>query len=265
MTQPRAAAPAKPKFTPKPVHKPKAYVPAAGEVQKVVHIKDIVKCDHGGKVNLDPTEERNTEIQSDLRIVTDQDLLKKVTISGCSQSCTKITSITKGLSTNLELKGGTIPVLRNLEAVSDKGCIVTWKNFEFDIDAAVKYADDNAESGYKGYCARYVQNALREGLHQDMDGANAKDLGPVLKNNGFTEISSGTVAGDKSVANPQKGDVVVFDAVDGHEYGHVAIWDGKQWVSDTKQAHFSANQADYLGGRYKVYRSAGYQAHALPQ
>jgi hypothetical protein len=255
------------KFTPDPIHKPTPYVPAAGDVQKIVHYKDLLKCNHGGKVNLDPTVERNVEISSDLRVVTDVDLKEKVTISGCSIHCTKIVSIEVGLSKDYELTGGTIPVLRNLSATTDKGCTVTWKGFEFDAAAAAKYADDHADgtNNYHGWCARYVQNALREGLHADMDGANAKDLGPVLENNGFSPAGSGTVNGDNSFPNPQTGDVAVFDAVPGHDNGHTAIWDGSQWVSDTKQPHFSANQKAYKGGRFTVYRSAGVQAHAKPQ
>ena len=254
---------AHPTFKPKPAVFPKPVVPAAGDVQKVVHIKDLLKCNHGGTVDLDPTVERNTEIKDTFRVVTDQDLLQKVTISGCSLGCTKITSIEVGLSKDVELTGGTIPVLRNLQATTNKGCTVTWKGFELDIDKAVNYADANAEDTFHGYCARYVQNALREGGLTDMQGANAKDFGPELEKNGFSEVSSGT--GNTAPGGLQKGDVAVFDAVPGHEYGHTTMWDGKQWVSDTKQPHFSSNQRDYVKGHFKIYRSAGRQAHALPK
>jgi hypothetical protein len=257
------------KFTPKPFHDPTPPVPAAGEVLKIVHYKDLLKCNHGGTVNLDPTEERKVEIMEDLRVVTDKDLLEKVTISGCSKGCTKITAITLGLSKLYELTGGAIPVLKNLQATTDKACTVTWKGFEFDVDQAATYVTDNAESGYKGWCARYVQNALRDAGLYGMPGANAKDMGPVLEDYGFEDLGSGTVTGDNSVASPQKGDVVVFDAVPGHSNGHVAIWNGSSWVSDTVQPHFSANQRDYRGGTYHVYRSKyyqkGHQAYAHPE
>jgi hypothetical protein len=266
-TRPATAGAPAAKFEPKPVHHPTPYVPAAGDVQKVVHIKDLLKCNHGGTVNLDPTVERHTEIKDDFRVVTDQDLLQKVTIAGCSKGCSKITSITIGLSKDVELTAGAIPVLRNLEAVTDKACTVTWKGFEFDADAAATYVDNNAEgtNTYHGWCARYVQNALREGLHMDMDGANAKDLGPVLESHGFQSVQTGTVSGDNSFPDPQKGDVAVFAGVPGHDNGHTAMWDGTRWVSDTKQLHFSANQVAYKGGSFTVYRSAGRQAHALPK
>ena len=218
-------------------------------------------------MNLDPTVERNVEIASSFRVVTDVDLKEKVTISGCSLHCTKIVSIEVGLSKLYELTGGAIPVLRNLQATTDKGCTVTWKGFEFDAAAAAQYVAANADgtNNYHGWCARYVQNALRDGLDSDMPGANANQLGPVLENHGFSPVASGTVTGDSSFPNPQTGDVAVFDAVPGHPAGHTAMWDGSQWVSDTKQPHFSANQVAYKGGHFTIYRSAGLQAHAMPQ
>jgi hypothetical protein len=250
---------------------PTAYVVVPGAVQKIVHIRDLVKCNNGGTVNLVPTEERNTEIKDDLRVVTDVDLLTKVTISGCSRGCTKVASITTGLADNVELKAGAIPVVRTLVAVSDKGCTVTWIGYELDVDAAVNYADSHAFgfNQFQGWCGRYVQNALREGFHTPIDAVGqARNLGPSLQGLGFQSVSSGTVNATNSSAsfpNPQKGDVAVFDQVAGHDAGHVAIWDGNHWVSDTVQPKFSANQRDYAGGHYTIYRYPGNQAHAKPK
>lgn len=229
-------------------------------VLKVVHYKDLLKCNHGGTVNLDPTEERNTEIKDDLRIVTDKDLLEKVTISGCSLSCTKITSITVGLSKDVELKAGAIPVVRNLQAVTDRACTVTWIGFELDISAAVARLNRSAHARSTGYCARYVQNAIRAG-GINIPGANATDFGPVLANNGFESVATNSSTG----FTPQTGDVVQFDAVPGHQWGHTAMWNGTQWVSDFRQnGIFVAN--GYRTGTYTVYRAkaTGNQAHAEP-
>ncbi len=259
-------------FVPDPIlTKPTPFTPSPDGVLKIIQILDLVKCNHGGKVNLVPTEERDTEIKDDLRVVTDVDLLTKVTISGCSLGCTKVASITTGLADNVELRGGAIPVLRNLVAVSDKGCAVTWIGYELDVAAAASYADSHAHgvNAFEGWCGRYVQNALREGFHTPIDPVGqAKDLGPSLESHGFQEVTSGTVNpadSSKSFTTPQKGDVAVFAAVPKHDAGHVAIWDGKQWVSDTKQPKFSANQKDYAGGRFTIYRTPGNQAHAKPK
>jgi len=95
---------------------------------KVLHWGDELICNHGGKLALNPNVvERDTEIYEDKRVVTDDDLLNHVTISGCSLSCTKVVSIPVGKAKQLELRNGTIPVLGNLSALSDKGCRVTWK------------------------------------------------------------------------------------------------------------------------------------------
>lgn len=34
---------------------------------------------------------------------------------------------------------------------------------------------------------------------------------------------------------PEKGDIVVFNRTPNHFWGHIAMYDGKQWVSDFKQ------------------------------
>jgi hypothetical protein len=97
---------------------------------------------------------------------------------------------------------------------------------------------------------------------------SAKDLGPSLQGLGFKGVFSGTVNpadSDRSFTTPQKGDVAVFQGVSGHDDGHVAIYDGSQWVSDTKQPRFSANQKAYAGGRFTIYRYPGNQAHAKPK
>lgn len=238
-----------------------------GPVEKVVHYKDLLKCNHGGKVNLDPTVERNTEIKEDLRIVTDIDLLDMVTITGCSIHCTKIVDIPVGRSRDVELTGGAIPVLKNLAATTDKGCVVKWVGYEIDVDAAAAYLDKNAKPKFTGWCARYVQNAIRNSGIKSLPGSNAKDFGSDLQKYGFQDAGGGTVTGDSNsdFPNPQKGDVVVFDAVTGHKNGHTAMWDGKQWVSDAKQTTMASVPAHYKGGKFRVYRPAGNQAHAGPK
>jgi len=231
-------------------------------VEKVIHFKDRLKCNHGGKVNLKPTLERKTEIKSDLRVVTDKDLLQRVTISGCSLGCTKITSIPKGLAKDVELKAGAIPVLANIEAVTNKGCIVTYDGDGYSIADAVATLNANAHATSQHYCARYVQDAIRGG-GIDIPGANANDFGPVLASNGFESVSSAGYT-------PQTGDVVQFDAVPGHPYGHTAMWNGTQWVSDFRQNGLFVADA-YRRGTYTYYRpktgagkASGNQAHAEP-
>lgn len=97
------------------------------DVHKILHHLDIIKCNHGGIVEVYTTvKERLSEIQDDLRILTDQDLLKRCYVQSCPSGCKKIVSITLGLSKDLVLKGDAIPLIGNLEAVTDKAGIVKW-------------------------------------------------------------------------------------------------------------------------------------------
>jgi hypothetical protein len=94
---------------------------------KVLHYHDVIQCNHGGLVELISTVlERRTEVEDSLKAVTDQDLLHRVAIYGCSLDCKRIVSIQQGLAKDLELQAGAIPILGNLSATSDKGCTVTW-------------------------------------------------------------------------------------------------------------------------------------------
>lgn len=55
-----------------------------------------------------------------------------------------------------------------------------------------------------------------------------------------------TGLGFEIIDKPKKlevGDIVVFGAVKGHPHGHIAIWNGHQWVSDFKQRSLIVNKA----------------------
>lgn len=254
----------------------KRAAPKAGPVHKVLHYKDELKCNHGGTVNLDPTEERNTEIEEDLRVVTDKDLLEKVTISGCSKSCTKIVAIPVGLAKNVELKDGTIPVLSNIKATTDKGCVVKFAGAMggagWDAAKAVAELNKNALNGSISRCAAYVKTALQAGGGgvPYIDAASAYMLDGKLQDYGFEEVASKGSTG----YTPQAGDVVVFPAVGKHVHGHTAMYNGNQWVSDFRQNNMAVWR-DQSNPEYKIFRhkdppkkeggAKGNQAHAGPK
>lgn len=239
----------------------------SGDVKKIIHYHDLLKCDHGGKVNLDPTLERETEISSDLRIVTDNDLLQRVTITGCSVPCSKIVSITTGLADNVELKGGAIPVVRTLVAVTDKGCKVKYVG-SFDVDKAVSTLDKNAPKGSKsdGWCAAYVKAAIEDGGMPKIPGGNAEEFGTNISQYGFSSVAT---EADASFS-PQKGDVIVFPGAGTHTDGHTAMYNGSNWVSDFNQ-NGKYVWRDQQNPPYTIYRadsnirSKGNQAHAKPK
>lgn len=85
-------------------------------------------------------------------------------------------------------------------------------------------------SGSTGKCARHVRLALEAGGF-DMSGAplSAKDYGTYLKLRSFSEVSQTNYEaklGDVVVIQPYKG---------GGTHGHVALFDGKSWISDFEQ------------------------------
>jgi len=100
----------------------------------------------------------------------------------------------------------------------------------YDVDAAVKHLDDNAEAGSSGKCATYVRQALEAGgLDMSSRPVSAKDYAPYLKLKGFKSV-------DLKNYQPKKGDVVVIQNYkDGDVNGHIAMYDGAIWVSDFKQ------------------------------
>jgi hypothetical protein len=102
----------------------------------------------------------------------------------------------------------------------------------WDVDAAVRYLDANAELQSVGWCARYVCRAIAAGGVSLVLRECAKDYGPSLLAAGFKRIGV-----DAAVANckPQKGDVGVVQPIAGCPHGHMAMFNGAIWVSDFKQ------------------------------
>jgi len=102
-------------------------------------------------------------------------------------------------------------------------------------------------------CGEYVRKALQAG-GADFHGsypATGKAFGPTLEMIGFHKVT---------VEDPDhfvfiKGDVMVMEPHKGSTAGHVAGYDGKQWISDFVQRDFWAGPA-YRKEKphYAVYR-----------
>jgi uncharacterized Zn-binding protein involved in type VI secretion len=117
------------------------------------------------------------------------------------------------------------------------------------IDRAVAHLAAHARPRSEGRCLRAVREAVEAGGARPGRAASAKDFGPRLEQAGLRSVAVNGTPG----YTPQRGDVVVFDAVAGHPTGHTAMFDGAQWVSDFRQQGFYAHPA-YRGGRWTVYR-----------
>lgn len=106
------------------------------------------------------------------------------------------------------------------------------ENFKKGIDKKLKYGESK--------CARYVKKALIAGGSSVKNSAieSAKNYGPWLIENNFkvvdntTTVSSGGVF---TISGQQTGDVVVIQAAPHHVHGHMAMFNGKHWVSDFVQ------------------------------
>lgn len=113
---------------------------------------------------------------------------------------------------------------------------------------AAKYATENAQRRSVGLCAMYIRKAMIAGgiplHHLRGDAWHYKYILPIL---GFQET------GNRET--PEVGDIVVFQPIGNRKYGHIAIWNGKQWVSDFRQRGFIVH-SDYKkeGCEYAIFR-----------
>lgn len=102
-------------------------------------------------------------------------------------------------------------------------------------------------------CGEYVRKALQAGGAKFPGAypATGKQFGPTLEMLGFHEIT----VEDPDTFNFMRGDVMVMEPHKGGNAGHVAGYDGKDWISDFIQRGFWAGP-DYRKERphYAVYR-----------
>jgi hypothetical protein len=104
---------------------------------------------------------------------------------------------------------------------------------KLDKDKLVNYMDEHANSSSQGKCAMACRKGFEAGgLDTTGHPVDAKDYGPLLTKDGAAVVSQDSY-------KPQKADVVVFNGSDAHPHGHIAVYDGKQWVSDFKQNNMS--------------------------
>jgi hypothetical protein len=113
----------------------------------------------------------------------------------------------------------------------------------WDKTVAVRYLQANARLSSLSRCAEYTRRAIEAG---GLRIAHAKDYGSSLVGAGFREV----------YGTPQRGDVVIIQAITGHPYGHMAMFDGQIWISDFRQLHgFYPGQAyRTMKPAYKVFR-----------
>ncbi|EAU68445.1 CHAP domain-containing protein [Stigmatella aurantiaca] len=100
------------------------------------------------------------------------------------------------------------------------------------VDRALAHLNANTFSQSQGKCALHVRQAIEAGgvrLDVNTRPVSAKDYGAYLGRHGFTPVDTQNYV-------PQRGDVAVIQPYPGGSPdGHIAMYDGNQWVSDFRQ------------------------------
>lgn len=123
-------------------------------------------------------------------------------------------------------------------------CYTSYVHFYyFNVEKAVEYLNDNALPKSHTCCAWYVMRAMQAG-GCPIGIFPAHSYAQILPFYKFKKIET---------AKYEKGDIVVFPAIKNHKWGHIAMWNGKQWVSDFKQkSMFPAT--GYKNSKYSIFR-----------
>ncbi len=96
-------------------------------------------------------------------------------------------------------------------------------------------------------CAWYCMKAIRNG------GCNYCYIFPgyaynkILPNLGFKEVSTKEYI-------PKLGDISVLPKNSTSSFGHIAIYDGSNWISDFKQKSIFPGKSYRLSGEYQIFR-----------
>ena len=128
---------------------------------------------------------------------------------------------------------------------------------KLNIDKMVQSMDANAKGvdTYGGKCAGACHKAMADGgigWDKDRPSAAGKN-GPWLVEHGAASVAHGDTSAMPSGYAPKKGDIAVFSGgAPRNPIGHMEIFDGKNWVSDTKQTTFSPGHS--YPGSVTVYR-----------
>ena len=143
------------------------------------------------------------------------------------------------------LKGFAVSIIALLVIAAGIMLYAENASFTLDKEKAAAYVTKHAEAKSRTWCAWYVMRALQAG-GCPVYLLPAYGYSWLLPRMGFAEVSrEGYV--------PQKGDLIVFPAVGKHIWGHIQMWNGKQWVSDFRQRNMMPAKA-YNKTDWKIYR-----------
>lgn len=120
----------------------------------------------------------------------------------------------------------------------------------WNVNKAVQYLEAHAQPHSTGQCAHYVREAVEAGGVTLVRHVSAKNYGSSLTAVGFLVVPSGPTY------MHQKGDVGIVQPIKGHPHGHMAMFDGKHWISDFVQYHGLYPGQSYRDAKpaYTIYR-----------
>lgn len=105
--------------------------------------------------------------------------------------------------------------------------------YKYNSEKVVNYAVNNANTKSKCMCAWYVMRALQNGGCYICLIYPAYAYEQVLPKLGFTEIKSNEL---------KRGDICVLSQNSKSGFGHIAVYDGKNWYSDYFQKSIYPNK-----------------------
>ena len=126
--------------------------------------------------------------------------------------------------------------------------VLVWNHlpYRYSNEKAVLFATSHAEVKSKTMCAWYVMRAMQYG-GCPIGILPAYAYNKTLPQMGFEEVST-------THYRPHLGDVSVLPACGKSPFGHIAIYDGKQWVSDFRQSSVFPGPTYREVGKYQVFR-----------
>lgn len=126
--------------------------------------------------------------------------------------------------------------------------VMVWMNlpYRYSGEDAVMHLREHALSSSRTSCAWFVMRALQQG-GCPVGICPAYAYGKVLPQMGFREV-------DTHGYRPVKGDIVVMPQNDRSVFGHIAMYDGKVWISDFRQKTMWPSGTYRKVGRYRIFR-----------
>ncbi len=131
------------------------------------------------------------------------------------------------------------------------GLLIVWNHipYYYNNEKTVDYITNHAGTKSKCCCAGYVMRGLwHGGCPVSLAVLPAYGYAKTLPQMGFEEIP-------KEGYIPRKGDISVLPKNSNHVFGHIAVYNGTQWVSDFKQNSMLCSKTYRAIGEYQIFRA----------